>query len=112
MDIKIVPLSHFERELKRLAKKYKTLLPDIYILRDNLKENPKNGTSLGSNLYKIRLGTDSKGGGKSGGFRVVTYYVQKTSDGEIVYLVTIFDKSEEANISKERLLKIVSEALR
>jgi hypothetical protein len=38
----------------------------------------------------------------------VTYYVEQVGDEEIVYLVTIYDKSEEANILKEDLEKIVA----
>ncbi len=36
-------------------------------------DNPTSGTSLGHNLYKIRLAIASKGKGKSGGARVITF---------------------------------------
>ena len=53
------------------------------------------------------MASDSKGGGKSGGFRVITYYIEETMETEIVYLVTIYDKSEEDSIKKNELIKIV-----
>lgn len=61
-------------------------------------------------MYKIRLANQSKGTGKRGGFRVVTYYVEQVGDEEVVYLVTIYDKSEEDNIRREELLDIVKDA--
>ena len=70
-------------------------------------ENPTLGTSLGGGLFKIRLGTKSKGGGKSGGFRIITYLVHETEEGTDVYLVTIYDKSEEDSIEKNGLLALV-----
>ena len=36
------------------------------------------GDSYGANIYKIRLGDESKGRGKSGGFRVITYLVHES----------------------------------
>ena len=66
---------------------------------------------MGGGLYKIRLGSASKGGGKRGGFRIITYYVEQTAAGEVVYLVTIYDKSEEANILKADLLNTIQTEL-
>ena len=66
------------------------------------------GDFYGSKIYKIRISDESKGKGKSGGFRVVTYVIDEREDGTDIYLITIFDKSEEASISKEdvkRMLK-------
>jgi len=76
-------------------------------LEKNLVQNPRIGESYGANIYKIRVADPSKGKGKSGGFRVVTYLVEETKDSCEVFLITIFDKSEEATIKKESLLKII-----
>lgn len=111
MSIKLKALSHFEKRLKRLIKKHGSLIEDLTILSSTLKTNPQQGQFLGAGLYKIRLSTKSKGGGKSGGFRVITYFVDQSSEDEIVYLVTIYDKSEYANIAKKELLKIIMEEL-
>jgi hypothetical protein len=69
------------------------------------KKTPETGTPLGNNTYKIRLAVQSKGKGKSGGTRVITYVV--TDDNE-VYLLTIFDKSEFDSISKKTLKTIIN----
>lgn len=99
--------AHFESRFKRLSKKFSSLKQEVDDLMEGLVENPTLGIALGSGLYKIRLASESKGGGKSGGFRVVTYLVDEREDGIDVYLVTVFDKSEESNIKKPALLKIV-----
>lgn len=68
--------------------------------------NPVQGIFIGRNCYKIRLSIASKGKGKSGGARVITYVHIK---GEIVYLLTIYDKSETEDISDKELEKILEE---
>ncbi len=62
------------------------------------------GISLGNNLYKVRLAITSKGKGKSGGARIITYL--KTEEGNI-YLLTIYDKSEKDTISNSEIQKIL-----
>lgn len=99
--------SIFDRKVKRLAKKYQSLTNEIIGLGVSLSENPTQGQNLGAGLYKVRLGSESKGTGKSGGFRVITYFVDETENEQNVYLVTIYDKSEESTIDKKELLKIV-----
>lgn len=101
----------FKRSLKRLTKKFRTLPTEVNLLLDELEIEPNKGISLGSGFYKIRLASKSKGGGKSGGFRVITYYIEQKDDTETIYLVTIYDKSEESSIDKKELMKILEDAL-
>jgi hypothetical protein len=103
----IKPFREFARRAKRLKKKFQSLEDDLKALVLRLTEDPRQGESLGGGLYKIRLGSASKGGG----FRIVTYYVEQTTEGEVVYLVTIYDKSEEANILKTDLLNTIKQEL-
>lgn len=107
MPFKIEATPQFLTEAKKLAKKYHSLKNDIAALATQLAINPGMGTSLGNNIYKIRMSITSKGKGKSGGARIITCV--KIIDG-IVFLVSIYDKSEQANINdkeiKERIKKI------
>lgn len=100
MSYKIVATPDFERELKRLSRKHLSLVIDFGALLDSLETNPQQGTSLGNNRYKIRLAITSKGKGKSGGARVITYVVVVK---ETVYLVGIYDKSEQQTISDKEI---------
>lgn len=65
------------------------------------------GISLGANLYKIRLGSKSKGGGKSGGFRVITLSIEEINKSFEIALLTIYDKSEQENFTRKELIKII-----
>lgn len=107
MANQVIPTELFESKFKRLKKKFLTLEQEMKELTEELEITPTIGTSLGSGLYKIRLG--SKGGGKSGGFKVITYLVNETEEGTDVFLIMIFDKSEESSIKKETLTKIIKQ---
>ena len=100
MKVDILTHPDFEREFKRLSKKYHSLVDDYVQLLEDLEKSPLQGTSLGMGTRKVRMGVDSKGGGKSGGMRVITYTViQKSSDLVELTLLYIYDKSEIESIS-------------
>ncbi|GAB3565807.1 hypothetical protein GCM10027578_13930 [Spirosoma luteolum] len=96
----------FQRQVKRLLKKYKSLSADLASLGEQLVENPELGTSLGRNCYKVRLAIRSKGRGKSGGARVITY-VQVV--GETIYLLSIYDKAEQDSLDDQDLNELLGE---
>ena len=100
MSYKVKVIPQFEKELKRLSKKYLSLKNEYLQLVLSLREQPVQGMALGTNCYKIGLSIASKGKGKSGGARIITYVhlVQNS-----VYLLTIFDKSENENIQDKEL---------
>jgi mRNA-degrading endonuclease RelE of RelBE toxin-antitoxin system len=102
MSFRIVPINSFIRELKRLAKKYPSLKQDYVGLLDEIESNSKLGTPIGRNCYKIRLSITSKGKGKSGGARVITHLIVNIED-ETLYLLKIYDKGEQDNISEAEL---------
>ena len=109
MNYKIVNTTEFRKELKRLSAKYPSLHFDFNNFLDDISKNPFQGTSLGNNCYKVRLAITSKGRGKSGGARVITY-LQITK--ETIILISVYDKSEMANIRdkeiKERLKRYLA----
>lgn len=78
MANQVVPTDLFEAKFNRLKKKYRTLKAELKSLTYILEQTPDTGESLGSGLYKIRLASKSKGKGKRGGFRGVTYLVLQT----------------------------------
>lgn len=71
---------------------------------EELRTNPTKGTPIGHSCYKIRLAIKSKGKGKSGGARVITYYY---IHGNTVYLLSIYDKAEQENISEEKIAELL-----
>lgn len=104
MSYKVKLIFKFERELKHLAKKYPSLKSDFSTLLQSLMENPTQGVSLGNDCFKIRMGISSKGKGKSGGARIITCV---KIVHETVYLLTIFDKSEQESISNNDLKELL-----
>ena len=96
----------FERESKWLRKKYASLANEIGELREELRTNPTKGTPIGHSCYKIRLAVKSKGSGKSGGARVITYYYVH---GSTVYLLSIYDKAEQESISEKKVAELLLE---
>ena len=104
MSFSIIPTYRFEKELKRLTKKFPSLKLEFGHLLGEIVRNPNSGTFIGNNCFKIRLGIGSKGKGKRGGARVVTYLY---TEGEIVYLLTIYDKSEKADLTQRELKDMI-----
>jgi len=90
----------FKRDYKRLAKKYVSLDADIKALFEELKENLSLSTPLGNNAFKIRSAIFSKNKGKSGGARIITYFISAEND---LYLLSIYDKSEHDSISYQAI---------
>jgi len=106
MSFNVIPTPEFAREFKRLSKKYPSLKSDLTSLSNALKENPETGKSLGNNCYKIRMAISSKNKGKSGGARVITFAKIVES---VIYLLSIYDKSEIESISDADLLSRIKE---
>ncbi len=106
MNFKIVYTDHFEREFKRLAKKYRSIKYDLANLLNQLQENPTNGTPLGKDCYKVRLAISAKQKGKSAGARVITHlHIQ----GKTIFLLSIYDKSEQESISDNEISAILNQ---
>ena len=106
MNCKIQSIPRFDKELKRLAKKHRSLKDDFAQLLASLKDSPTQGTDLGDGLRKIRMAITSKGRGKSGGARVITLTVLVTVTDIDVWLLTIYDKSERENITDSELREL------
>jgi len=104
MSFDVVPIPEFVKELKWLAKKYRSLKVEIDMLGDELAEHPHMGTPIGHDCYKIRLAIKSKGAGKSGGARVITCVVAVREE---VYLLSIYDKSEQGTLTDKRLKELL-----
>lgn len=111
MGNRVIPTPYFESRLKKFLKKFPSLGSELSEPEESLLSHPRTGTDLGSGIFKVRLASESKGAGKSGGFRVITYLVKPTVEGTDIYLITIYDKSEESAIDKSVLKKLVKSIL-
>jgi len=98
----------FEKEFKRLKKKYRSLPDDLKEFKEDYLANPSIGSDLGGNLRKIRISIKSKGKGKSGGARLIVYELVVNVMFKHVVLVTIYDKSETETMSVAHCKAILS----
>lgn len=106
MSFAVDPTKRFLRELKQLQKRHASILDDVEQLGEALSSEPHQGTSLGRGCYKIRMAIRSKGRGKSGGARVISCVVAVR---ETVYLLSIFDKADQASLSDAALKAMLQE---
>ena len=96
MSYSIELSANFKKEAKKLVNKYPSLKSELAILFEQLEENPTMGKPLGNDVYKIRISIASKGKGKSGGARVMSY-VKVTNT--TVLLFSIYNKGDKNSIS-------------
>ncbi|MBS4166076.1 Toxin HigB-2 [Neochlamydia sp. AcF65] len=111
MKRQILQTKIFEEEIERLIKKRKLKKEDFDDFKKSLAENPEQGdviTGTGG-IRKARLKSTSKG--KRGGFRVCYLNIE---DRVILFLLFIYSKNEQENLSQEEKgeLKQIAEAIK
>lgn len=109
MNVSVIITDNFRREAKKLVKKHHSLKTELSEFEEELEKNPTQGVMITENTYKIRFAVKSKGKGKSGGLRIITYvYLKVQKDKSIeVYLLSIYDKSRIENISAKKLQQLI-----
>ena len=116
MKIDIRVTESFKKAAKGLIKKYPSLKSELLDLEEELQSNPKMGTPIGNDCFKIRLAVKSKGKGKRGGVRVLTHIIVnlKIDDTGLtkLYMVYIYDKSKFESISDKELMKMIKDIKR
>jgi hypothetical protein len=96
----------FEKDFKRLGKKYKSIKNDLKMFCSKIDALP--GIDLGHGYYKYRLAISAKGKGKRSGARVVTHEIIVNETSKNIVLLTMYDKSNQESISKADLDRILS----
>ncbi len=105
MNYDVFTISPFDKQIKRLVKKFPSLKSEYPELLKKLETNPFMGNQLGNNCFKIRMAIKSKDKGKSGGARIITHVQIIESK---VFLLAIYDKSEHAGISDNEIKTLLS----
>jgi len=100
MSYNVFTIPPFDRQLKGWQKNPHRLKQNTPNLIGNLEMNPTQGAVISNNCYKIRVAVKSKGKGKSGGTRVIVH-VQVIENK--VFLLTIYDKSEQEDITDKEI---------
>jgi len=105
---KIELTPRFQKDLRELAKRYRSIRTDIQPLIEQLQQGELLGDRIKGvkyQVFKVRLKNSDIQKGKSGGYRLI-YYV-KIEDA--VVLLTVYTKSEQANISNQQIINIIKD---
>jgi hypothetical protein len=106
---RVFTLPEFDKNLVRFCKKYQSLKSEYLAFVELTENEGVQGVALGKGIYKARLAVKTKGKGKSGGLRIISYSdIILSFDGETVILVEIYDKNEFSTVSK----KIIEEKVK
>jgi mRNA-degrading endonuclease RelE of RelBE toxin-antitoxin system len=98
----------FQRNLRKLAKKYRSIRQDVQPIIETLQSGELPGdqvSGVGYTLFKVRVKNSDIQKGKSGGYRVI-YYLKTSTN---IILVTIYSKSEQEDITAEEIRDIITE---
>lgn len=102
----IQPTPLFEKKKNKLKKKYPRIEKDYAPLVEKLRQGNFEGDEIQGffgSVYKARIGSVDQKKGKSGGFRVIYYTI---TSNQIVYLITIYAKSQQTDLSPEQKQEI------
>jgi mRNA-degrading endonuclease RelE of RelBE toxin-antitoxin system len=98
IQIEITP--RFKKDLRDLAKRYRSIRSDLQPLIEQLQAGETIGDRIAGvkyEVFKVRLKNSNIQKGKSGGYRVV-YYLKTTTT---IILATIYSKSDYSDVSNE-----------
>lgn len=113
MKIKFETLPEYDKDLKRLLKKYRILESDLADVRKDLNDEPGaqppfsfqiDGLGITTCIIKIKkIASDSfKGRGRNSGFRLIYAWFEKE---ERIVFVELYHKNDKEEVDRERILR-------
>ncbi|MFN5955790.1 MAG: type II toxin-antitoxin system RelE family toxin [Dolichospermum sp.] len=108
LSIEIALTPRFQRDLRELAKRYRSIRSDIQPLIDQLQAGEIPGDRIAGikyQVFKVRIKNSNIQKGKSGGYRVI-YYL-KNAQG--IILTTIYSKSDLTDVSNEIIEQAIAQ---
>jgi mRNA-degrading endonuclease RelE of RelBE toxin-antitoxin system len=106
--VEVVASPTFSRNIRTLAKKYRSIRNDLQPIIEQLEVGELPGDQIqGTNytVFKLRVRNSDLQKGKSGGYRLI-YYL-KTATG--IILLTIYAKSEQTDIAASEIKDIIAD---
>ncbi|MBO1047859.1 MAG: type II toxin-antitoxin system RelE/ParE family toxin [Dolichospermum sp. DEX182a] len=108
LPIEIALTPRFQRDLRELAKRYRSIRSDIQPLINQLQAGEILGDRIAGikyQVFKVRIKNSNIQKGKSGGYRVI-YYL-KNAQG--IILTTIYYKSDLTDVSNEIIEQAIAQ---
>lgn len=103
----------FEKDLKRLSKRYRNLFDDLAPILDSIKKGQCIGTLLTVadffKAFKVRFANTTINKGKSSGFRLI-YAHFEGENYNLAIALSLYCKQDVASISDRELVRLFSEA--
>ncbi len=108
-DVPVEHTAEFKRNVRQLAKKYRRIRSDVQPVIDQLVRGETPGDEVPRTgedrvVFKVRIRNSDSSRGKSGGYRMI-YWVKPSS----VVLVSIYSKSEQGDISRQLIRRVIAE---
>jgi len=94
----------------RKRKRHKSLVDDLRLFVKGLREQTIKGNEVIHGVFKYRMAIKSKGKGKSGGARIITYEETITGESKTITLLSIYDKSYKSSVTKVELAELQKKA--
>ena len=98
----------FKKDLRELAKRYRSIRSDLQPLIDQLQAGEIPGDRIAGvkyQVFKVRLKNSNIQKGKSGGYRVIYYLKTEQS----IILATIYSKSDISDVSNEVIKEAIAQ---
>jgi len=108
LSIEIALTPRFQRDLRELAKRYRSIRSDVQPLIDQLQASEIPGDRIAGikyQVFKVRIKNSNIQKGKSGGYTVI-YYL-KNAQG--IILTTIYSKSDLTDVSNEIIEQAIAQ---
>ena len=106
--VKVEFTPEFKRNIRQLSKKYRHVQADVQPIIAQVEEGQTPGTQIPRTTYtafKVRIKNSDIQKGKRSGYRMV-YYLKTP---EMVFLITIYSKTEQGDISAAQIRRIIAE---
>jgi mRNA-degrading endonuclease RelE of RelBE toxin-antitoxin system len=104
--VEIVFTPEFKRNLRQLAKKYRQIKADVQPLLSDLMQGQTPGDQVPGvqhTVFKVRIKNTDSRKGKRGGYRIIYQRVHV----QLVVLITIYSKTEQADIAPQAIRQII-----
>lgn len=105
MNYSLQTTDDFDREIKKLSKKFPSLKNDFQNIIDNIEKELTLADDLGEGFRKIRINIKSKGKGSSGGGRIITYETIIAVNNKLVLFALIYNKGDYETVDLSILKK-------
>ena len=109
MPTQVKALPKFEDRVEALEKKYHNAIEQAEKFSERLERGERPGSvvpKVGGAVYKAALRNPAVRGGAPKGYRIIYYVIMR----EQVYLLTMYSKSQQKDISTTELQWLVSQA--